>query len=402
MIELPKILKKRETYIERIKPFIGKDIIKVLTGQRRVGKSFILFLLIDYIVRNYETSNIIYINKESFDFDFIKSAKELNDYINSKVDSRKKNYIFIDEIQDIEGFERVLRSLALNDNVDIYITGSNANMLSGELATYLSGRYVEFQINSLSYSEFLYFHNIKDSAENLNKYLKYGGLPYLINLELNDLVVFEYLKNIYNTILYRDIISRYNLRSTHLLEKLVQFIADNIGSIFSAKRISDYLKSQQINLSPTQILNYIQYLNNSFFIKKVERYDIIGKKIFESSEKYYFENLGIRNALVGFKINDLAKVIENGVYNHLIYKGYKVNVGKFNGFEIDFIAQKNNEIEYYQVAMNLIEDSTIKREFGNLLSIKDNYPKTVISLDKFDGNTYQGIKHQGLREFLLS
>ncbi len=400
MIDLPENLKKRDSYIDRIKPFIGKSIIKVLTGQRRVGKSFILFLLMDYIQNNNSDSNIIYINKESLEFDFIQTAKQLNDYIISKLISNKQNFIFIDEIQDIAEFEKALRSLILNDKIDIYITGSNANMLSGELATYLSGRYIEFQISSLSYVEFLYFHNLEESEDSLYKYIKYGGLPYLINLELSDLIVYEYLKNIYNTIIYRDIISRYNLRSTHLLEKLVQFLADNIGSIFSAKKISDYLKSQNIQLSTTQILNYIQYLNNSFFVQKVERYDIIGKKIFETNEKYYFENIGIRNALVGYKINDLGKILENIVYNHLIYKGYKVNVGKFNGYEIDFVCQKNNEIEYFQVSLYIKDESTMKREFGNLTKINDNYPKTVISFDKFEGNTYQGIKHLNIRDFL--
>jgi uncharacterized protein len=396
---IPKELKKREAYISRIKPFINKNLIKALTGQRRVGKSYLLFQLMQEIEKLEHDANLIYINKEDLYFDFIRNAQDLNNYILSHTVDSKKNYIFIDEIQDIVEFEKALRSLLLNENNDIYITGSNANMLSGELATYLSGRYIEFNIMSLSYPEFLQFHQIENNDESLNKYFLYGGLPYLINLPLNN-QVFEYLKSIYSTIVYRDVVSRYNIRNTALLERLIVFLADNIGNIFSAKRISDFLKSQQTNTSPNQIQQYTEQLANSFLLHKVSRYDIKGRRIFEVGEKYYFENTGIRNILIGYRPDDLGKILENAVYNHLLYKGWEVKVGVFERNEIDFVCQRNGETMYIQVALRLDEQKTIEREFGNLLAINDNYPKYVITNDQFSGNSYQGIQHINIREFL--
>ena len=400
-INIPKELKKRDAYISRIKPFINKNLIKVLTGQRRVGKSYLLFQLMQEIEKLEHDANLIYINKEDLNFDFIRNAQDLNNYILSLTVDAKKNYIFIDEIQDIVEFEKALRSLFLNENNDIYITGSNANMLSGELATYLSGRYIEFNIMSLSYPEFLQFHQIENNDESLNKYFLYGGLPYLINLPLNN-QVFEYLKSIYSTIVYRDVVSRYNIRNTALLERLIVFLADNIGNIFSAKRISDFLKSQQTNTSPNQIQQYTEQLANSFLLHKVSRYDIKGRRIFEIGEKYYFENTGIRNILIGYRPDDLGKVLENAVYNHLLYKGWEVKVGVFERYEIDFVCQRNGESMYIQVALRLNEQKTIEREFGSLLHINDNYPKYVITYDQFSGNSYQGIQHINIRDFLTT
>lgn len=398
-LNIPQELKKRDAYITRIKPFINKNLIKVLTGQRRVGKSYLLFQLMQEIEKLEHDANLIYINKENLNFDFIQNAQDLNNYILSLTVDTKKNYIFIDEIQDIVEFEKALRSLLLNENNDIYITGSNANMLSGELATYLSGRYIEFNIMSLSYPEFLQFHQIENNDESLNKFFLYGGLPYLINLPLNN-QVFEYLKSIYSTIVYRDVVSRYNIRNTALLERLIVFLADNIGNIFSAKRISDFLKSQQTNTSPNQIQQYTEQLANSFLLHKVSRYDIKGRRIFEVGEKYYFENTGIRNILIGYRPDDLGKILENAVYNHLLYKGWEVKVGVFERNEIDFVCQRNGETMYIQVALRLDEQKTIEREFGNLLNINDNYPKYVITNDQFSGNSYQGIQHINIRDFL--
>lgn len=397
---IPKELKRRDLYISRIMPFVNKNLIKVLTGQRRVGKSYLLFQLMQEIEQLDANANIIYINKEDMVFDFIRNAQDLNTYILSMLVENKKNYIFIDEIQDIVDFEKALRSLLLNENNDIYITGSNANMLSGELATYLSGRYIEFNIMSLSYPEFLTFHQIDNNEENLNKYFLYGGLPYLINLPLNN-QVFEYLKSIYSTIVYRDVVSRYNIRNTALLEKLIVFLADNIGNIFSAKRISDFLKSQHTTTSPNQIQQYTEQLAHSFLLHKVSRYDIKGRRIFEVGEKYYFENLGIRNILIGYRPDDIGKLLENAVYNHLLYQGWEVKVGVLESNEIDFVCQKNGETVYIQVALRLDEQKTIDREFGNLLKIKDNYPKYVITNDQFYGNTFQGIQHLYIRDFLM-
>lgn len=400
-MKIPSKLIKRDSYIKRIAPFMRKPIIKVLSGQRRVGKSYLLFQLIEQILSEEPKANIIYINKENLEFDAIKDADGLNDFIVSKLVTQAMNYIFIDEIQDIVDFEKALRSLLLEENNDLYITGSNATLLSGELATYLSGRYVEFNIYSLSYPEFLKFHQLDDLDSSLSLFTRFGGLPYLINLPLEDEIISEYLKSIYSTILYRDIVSRYNLRNSNFLEKLVQFLADNTGSIFSAKSISDFLKSQKTNISSNQIQIYASYLTNAFLVHKVERYDLIGKRIFVFGEKYYFENLGLRNSIVGYKPQDSGKILENLVFNHLLYMGFETKTGAMGPYEIDFVCEKRSEKLYIQVAMQLNKEATIQREFGNLLKIQDNYPKLVITSDKFYGNSYEGIKNIYIRDFLM-
>ena len=400
-MNFPRILKKRKGYIDRIKPFMQKSVVKVLTGQRRVGKSFLLYQLIEEILGKEPDANIIYINLEDFAFSSLQTAEDLHSYIISHSKEKAKNYIFIDEIQDIPGFEKVIRSLLLNEDNDIYITGSNAKMLSGELATYLSGRYIEFKIYSLSYSEFLEFHGLTESETSYELYSRYGGLPYLLNLPLEDETVNEYLKSVYSTIVFRDVVSRYKLRNTLFLEKLIQFLSENIGNLFSAKNISDYLKSQHTAISVNQIQSYTEYLNNAFLIHRVERYDLIGKRVFEIGEKYYFENMGIRNIVIGYRITDKAKILENLVYNHLLYKGYDIKVGYYGDKEIDFIGEKNGEKLYIQVALKIDSDKTAEREFGNLLKIQDNYPKIVVTKDTFSGNSYEGIRHCPIRQFLM-
>ena len=401
-MNFPQNLIKRQEYIEQIIPFMQKNLIKVLTGQRRVGKSFLLYQLMEHILQSNPDANLIYINFEDFAYSKIQTTEDMYTYILSKSKKGSINYIFIDEIQEVTGFEKAIRSLQLNPDNDIYITGSNAKMLSGELATYLSGRYVEFKIYSLSYTEFLEFHKLSDSAESINLYSRYGGLPYLVNLPLKDEIVNEYLKSIYSTIVFRDVVSRYNLRNTLFLEKLVQFLSENIGCLFSAKNISDYLKSQHSTVSVNQIQNYTEYLSNAFIIHRVERYDLIGKRIFEIGEKYYFENMGIRNIVVGYRITDKGKILENLVYNHLLYKGYNVRIGYYGEKEIDFIGEKNNERIYIQVALKIDSKQTAEREFGDLLKIQDNYPKIVITEDVFEGNTYEGIKQYSIRNFLMN
>ena len=400
-MNFPRILKKRKGYIDRIKPFMQKSVAKVLTGQRRVGKSFLLYQLIEEILAKEPDANIIYVNLEDFTFSSLQTAEDLHSYIISHSKEKAKNYIFIDEIQDIPGFEKVIRSLLLNEDNDIYITGSNAKMLSGELATYLSGRYIEFKIYSLSYSEFLEFHGLTESETSYELYSRYGGLPYLLNLPLEDETVNEYLKSVYSPIVFRDVVSRYKLRNTLFLEKLIQFLSENIGNLFSAKNISDYLKSQHTTISVNQIQSYTEYLNNAFLIHRVERYDLIGKRVFEIGEKYYFENMGIRNIVIGYRITDKAKILENLVYNHLLYKGYDIKVGYYGDKEIDFVGEKNGEKLYIQVALKIDSDKTAEREFGNLLKIQDNYPKIVVTEDTFSGNSYEGIRHCSIRQFLM-
>jgi len=401
-IKLPKDLQKRTHYLDRVAPFMGKNLIKVFTGQRRVGKSYLLFQLMARLLEQDENVAILYINKEDLAFSFIKTAIDLQDYVLANKSTIGKTYVFIDEIQDILHFETALRSLLLQEDLDLYCTGSNANLLSGDIAGHLSGRYIEIVVYSLSYKEFLDFHSLINSPKSLDKYLKYGGLPYLKHLPLEDAIVFEYLKNIYSTIVYRDIINRYAVRNVPFLEQLVLFLAGNTGSIFSAKKISDFLKSQRINMAPNQVQTYIQHLVNAFLVHKVSRYDLIGKRLFEIGEKYYFENLGIRHGLWGYRLEDLGKIMENAVYNHLLYQGYKVNVGIMGTSEIDFICEKEGEKQYIQVALTVNDSKTMEREFGNLKNISDNYPKTVITMDAFSGNTYEGISNIDLRSFLLS
>ncbi len=390
---------KRPIYLDRVEPFIDKDIIKVIIGQRRVGKSYLLFQIMDLIKQKHKKANIIYINKELNEFDNIKNYQDLLNYIKEKTKT-KKNYVFIDEIQDIEKFEKALRSLKAKKGYDIYCTGSNARLLSGELATFLSGRYIEIKVFGLSYFEFLTFHKLEENQDSFLKFIKYGGLPYLINLKLNDEIVFDYLKSIYNTILLKDVVERYKIRNIYFLESLISYLADNVGSLVSSKKISDFLKSQKINISPNIVLDYLLFLINAFFVFKVLRTDIQGKKIFEINDKYYFEDLGLRHSITGYKQIDINKIMENLVFLHLQILGYKVTIGQLKNKEVDFVCEKQNKKIYIQVAY-LITDENKKREFGNLLAIQDNYPKIVISSDEMiDKSDYKGIKHINIRDFL--
>ncbi len=399
-MKIPSVIYNRDSYINRIKPFMRTNTIKVMVGHRRVGKSYILYQLINLINSEESNANIIYINKEDLDFDFIRTCSDLYSYIKDRLLEERRNYIFIDEIQEIEDFHLAIRSLALNDNNDIYITGSNSKMLSSELANELGGRYVEFKIYSLSYMEFLQFHKLDNDDESLEKYIHFGGLPYLINIPMEEQIVMEYVKSVYSTIVLRDVIQRKNIRNTIFLEQLIRFLADNIGSLFSSKSISDFLKSQNVRLASNQVSEYADYLAEAFVVHRIGRYDVVGKKFFEIGEKYFFENMGIRNAVAGYKIQDRSKRIENVVCNHLLYCGYEVKVGTMVSEEIDFVCTRNGETMYVQVSAELSRQETIEREFGNLLKIKDNYPKIVVSGERSFENTYQGIKHVYIRDFL--
>ena len=393
----------RPVYTEKIKPFIGKQIIKVLTGQRRVGKSYIMHQLMDNIKEENPTANIIYINRELEKFNQIRTNIDLNEYLSDKILEDKANFLFIDEIQEIESFQLTIRSLFAENKCDIVCTGSNANMLSGELATYLSGRYVEIKIHSLSFSEFLIFHQLEKGNESLMKYLTYGGMPYLPNIGLEDDLPFEYLRNVYSTILLKDVVARENIRNIHFLENLVAYLSDNIGSLFSASNISKFLKSQRIEISPQLTLNYLKALSNAYFIHKVVRSEVGGLKIFEIGEKYYFEDWGLRNALTGFnQKTDIHKLLENVVYMHLLQRGYRIYVGKIDDREIDFVSERNGLKIYVQVCLQITDKTVHDREFGNLLLINDNYPKYVVTFnDLIIGNDYQGIKQLNLLDFLF-
>ena len=392
----------RIRYTEQIMRFKNKPIIKVLTGQRRVGKSYLLQQVKETIGNQEPDSNYIYLNKENIRFDFVKTGVDLFNYVESQRRKGVTNYVFIDEIQEIKEFEKGIRSLLLENEYDIYCTGSNANMLSGELATFLSGRYIEIPVYSLSYPEFLEFHRLENSPAALQKYLRYGGMPFLRHLELTDEIVFDYLKGVFNTVIYRDIIRRFDIRNSVFLENLSLFLADNIGQLFSANRISNYLKSQQTPVTVSQIINYLGYLTQSYLIQKVRRFDIVGKCLFEVGEKYYFEDIGLRNAIFEYKQTDISKIMENVVFNHLKYCGFDISVGYVGKAEVDFVARKQGETLYVQVCYLLNDQSTIDREFGNLEKVKDNYQKMVVSMDDFAGNTRNGIRHIRLIDFLSS
>ena len=390
---------KRETYLKKVIPYIDKDIIKVFIGQRRVGKSYLMFQIMEHISTKNKNANIVYINKELPEFYGIKTGEDLIEFIKEKNISGN-NYLFIDEVQEIMDYPKALRAILAESKWDLWVTGSNADFLSSDIAGSLSGRSIEFTIFPLNYLEFINFHNLKINNDSIEKYMRYGGLPYLRKLHLDGEMTYEYLRNIYNTILYKDIISRYNIKRTRFMEDLVYFLADNTGSIVSAKKISDYLKSQRTNISTTRVIEYLDYLDKAFFVNKVKRYDIKGKALFSYNEKYYFQDIGLRNSIIGFKNEDINKILENVVLNHFLTYGYQVNVGKIGSNEIDFIFTKNNERIYIQVAYLLSNEKVIRREFDNLKLIKDNYPKYVISMDpiKFDSN--DGIIHLRLIDLL--
>lgn len=394
----------RPIYTERIKPFIGKDIIKILVGQRRIGKSYIMYQLMDYIEKTIPNAHLIYINRELKPHEFIRTDDDLYQYVHTNLQQNCKNFLFIDEVQEIQRFEYALRSLLAEGVCDITCTGSNASMLSGELATHLSGRYIEFPIHSLGYTEFLRFFELEDSNQSLYKYLTIGGMPYLKVIGTEEVHAFEYLRNVYSTILLKDVVARENIRNVSFLNDLVEYLADNLGNMFSASNIAKYLKSQRSTVSTQTVINYITPLLNAFFIHKVNRMDVNGLKIFEIGEKYYFEDLGLRNVIRGYNLGkEIQKLLENAVYLHLLRCGYDVKVGQQGNYEIDFIGSKNGNRIYIQVAYQLMDEKTREREFGNLMNITDHYPKYVVSMDEFNAGTNEkGIQQIHIREFLMT
>lgn len=392
----------RQNYLDKIFKYLGKEMIIVLTGQRRVGKSYLLKQFYQEKIKE-PNSNIIYIDKEKREFDFIRNYQNLNDYIESKFVKDKHNYILIDEVQDIAEFELSVRSYRTEENTDIIITGSNAKMLSGELSTIIGGRFKEIYIQPLSYEEFLTFHSLDDNDDSLTQYINLGGMPGLNKIGLHEDDVREYQKDVYNTVLLKDVIMRNNIRNVNFLENLVLYLADNAGKIISANNVSKYMKSNGENISASVILNYLNYLSDAYIINKVNRYDVHGKRLFYSNEKYYFEDNGIRNAIAGgTREGDVEKVIENVVYQNLVRLGYEVFVGQLQSSEIDFVCTKpNGEKIYVQVSYLIVNEETRKREFGNLMRIQDNYPKYVVSMTPLiTNNDYDGIKHIHLRNFL--
>ena len=392
----------RQAYIDKIEKYLGKETIIVLVGQRRVGKSYMMKTVRDQKASNPD-NNTIYIDKEKREFDSIRNYQDLNQYIDEHFVASKHNYILIDEIQDITEFERSIRSFRTEPNTDIIITGSNAKMLSNELSTLIGGRYKEIYIQSLSYEEFLVFHQLPDNDDSLAKYIQYGGLPGLAKIGLEEDDAREYQMDIFHTVLLKDVIMRNRIRNVPFLENLVRFLADNTGKLISANSIAKYMKSQGESITSTVIINYISFLCEAYILHKVNRFDIHGKRIFETNDKFYFEDNGIRNALAGgTREGDIEKVIENIIYQHLIRLGYQVYVGQLQAGEIDFVCTKPDGQRIYVQASYIIADmATREREFGNLRAINDNYPKYVISMTPLlTRNDDNGITHLHLRKFL--
>ena len=393
---------KRVLYLNQIFPLIDNDLIKVITGIRRCGKSYMLGLIKDELInRGIDENNIILINFESAKYRNVSNARELDLLIESILENIEgKVYLFFDEIQNVDGWEKSINACRVDWDCDIYITGSNSKLLSGELATHLTGRHFEIKMYPFSFKEFLDYKQMPPSDELFNEYVEYGGFPQVLGLNDDDKL--KYLHDLFNSILYNDLISRYPIRDVNLLERIIVFLMDNVGKTFSAKSISDYLKQEEnVKIAPKTIYNYIDYFINSLLIKKVQRENVEEKEILKIHEKYYITDYGFNQVFNGRNLTNVSRTIENIVYVELLRRGYDVTVGKIGNFEIDFIAKKHKKKIYIQVTYSLASEETVEREFRPLLKIKDNYPKYVISADKFDFSQ-EGIIHQNLIDFLLN
>ena len=390
----------RKEYLEKLKKLKDKQIIKVVTGVRRCGKSTLLKQFRDYLMNECGVTQeqIIFINFEDLAYEHLLDYKALYQYITDRMCENKKNYIFLDEIQAVSNFQKTVDSLFIKDNVDLYITGSNAHLLSGELATLLSGRYVEISILPLSFAEYyeLVGGNKRDAWQN---YFKCGGFPYAANLEEDDIRT-DYLSGIYHTVLLKDIVARKKVQDVMLLESVVKFLFDNIGNIVSSKKISDSLVSNGRKTTSATIENYIEALTESFILYKTNRYDVKGKQHLKSLEKYYLVDVGLRRLILGDKNADIGHILENIVYLELIRRGYQVSIGKIGDLEIDFIAEYNSEKIYYQVAASVLSPETFSREIAPLQKVTDNYPKFIISMDEISINE-DGIKQINIIDFLM-
>lgn len=392
----------RPNYYSKLEKLLGKGVLIVLTGQRRVGKSYVMKEL---MARKQQepNANVIYIDKEKTAFDTIVTYKDLVTYVEERLDKSKHNYLLIDEVQEIEEFERGLRNYYNESFIDVVVTGSNSDILSSDLGTMLSGRYVEVFIQGLSYPEFLEFHNLEDGEAAINKYINYGGLPGLRPFGLdNPETINDYLQGVYNTILVKDIIRRKKIRNVPFLENLIRFIADKIGKPMSATSIQNYMTSNESEVSKNLILKYMKAITEAYLAAAVSRYNIHGKKLLETNDKFYFGDVGIRDFIVGGRrANDIEKIVENLVYQHMVRLGYEVKVGQLYSTEIDFVGTRGDEVVYVQSAYLITEEKTFNREFGNLLPIKDNYPKYVISMTPYmDSSKWEGIIHIPFVEFL--
>lgn len=398
---------KREIYMKRIRPFIGTDLIKVMTGIRRCGKSVMLELIKQELIESgTDPAQFISINFEDMNYAHLQTAKALHKEITKKAsDINGKVYLFFDEIQEVKDWEKCINSFRVSLDCDIYITGSNAKLLSGELATYLGGRYVEFVIYPFSFAEFIELYKTVAPDESIQKcfqkYLLVGGMPYLANIRYADEPSKQYLHDLFSSVQLKDILKRNKIRDVDLLERIIAYVMANVGNTFSAASLARFLKSEQRTVAPETLLNYIKYCCNAYLFYQVKREDLQGKQILASNEKYYIADHGIREAVFGGNMKQINLTLENIVYLELLRRGYVVTVGRIGDKEIDFVCHKRDEKLYVQVTYLLASDETIQREFGVYDNIRDNFPKYVISLDEFDMSR-NGIKHRNIRDFLLA
>lgn len=399
----------RERYMRQIRDFMDKPVVKIITGMRRCGKSALLELTRQELLsRGIGTQNIISINFESLRYEALKNFRALYAEISSRAEKADgKLYVLLDEIQEVNGWEQVINSLRVDFDCDIYVTGSNAKLLSGELATLLAGRYVEIRVYPLDFQEYLDFAatNAEEAQlprqEQFANFLRFGGLPGIHQMKWDEERIMQYLHDIYNSVLLKDVIARNKIRDTALLESIVLYLMDNIGNTFSAKTISDFLKGQGRKLSTETVYNYLKALESAFLIHKVVRFDIKGRRILETQEKYYLSDLGLRHAVMGYRDNDIAGVLENTVYLELLRRGWTVNIGKQDVAEVDFVASRTDERLYIQVCYVLTPENT-EREFAPLEAISDNYEKLVLSTDNLLRINRGGIRQKNIVDFLLN
>ena len=398
----------RVDYMRQLQAFKDNKIIKVVTGLRRSGKSTLLQMYRDELLANgVSPSQIQFVNFELMKYDYIRSYRQLYDFITQNIVADKKNYLFFDEIQQVEGWEKSINSLTLEYDTDIYVTGSNAYLLSSELATLISGRYVEIKMLPLSFKEYYeYYKNDGKSTEELfNDYLKYGGLPQLLSLPSDEKTISLFLESIYDTVILKDVVGRNKLKDVDLLKRVFAFVCGNVGSITSTNSMAKYIAMEaklDTSLRPATIGNILEILENAFIIYKANRYDVKGKEVLKSLEKYYVADTGLKNTVVGYNLENYGHSIENVVYLELLRRGYKVYVGKCDNKEIDFVAIKKEETRYFQVTESLADAKTQEREVAPFYSTNDFYEKTIITTDKTYATNVNGIKIVNLTDFLLS
>lgn len=398
---------QRTLYLNKIKEFIDKPFIKVITGIRRSGKSSILLLLKDEILqRGVDEQHILFINFESFNYSQIKTGEQLYTYVKDRIAHGTKNYILLDEIQEVIDWEKAINSFLLDFDSDIYIAGSNSHLLSSELATFIAGRYVEFQIQTLTFKEYLNFNealqkSTKSVFEKFDYFMQIGGFPVLHTSVYSLDSAYKIVFDIYSSAILRDTVQRFKIRDVELLERIVKFVFENVGNSFSAKNIADYFKSQQRRIDLNTVYNYLNALESAFIIHRVQRYDVKGKEWLKTQEKYFVSDPALIYAVMGRKDRMISGILENIIYLELLSRDYTVAVGKVGAKEIDFIATKGNSKFYVQVAYLMPEQATVEREFAPLLELRDHYPKYVVSMDPFWTDTIEGVKHFHIADFLL-